>query len=67
MRKFFTNQWIVLILQELFYLATISWVVLLIVEFIKPGLVSNSYNLIAHLLVVLVLFIVNVWSGLGDH
>ena len=59
MVKFFANKWIALIFQEFFYLASISWVILLGIEFIKPGLVSNSYNLIIHLVVIIILWLVN--------
>jgi hypothetical protein len=55
--KFFYNQWVILVLEELFYLAAGSWVVLLLVEFVKPGLVSNSYNLLLHLIITFLLFI----------
>lgn len=49
-----------LVFDELFLVITLAWFLFLIIEFIKPGLISNHYYLNIHFIIVLILFITRV-------
>jgi len=49
-----------LMFDELFLVIGLAWFLFLIVEFIKPGLVSNHYYLNIHFILLLVLFVIRI-------
>lgn len=49
-----------IIIDELFILISLAWILFMIMELVKVGLVSNYYNLNIHFLALILFFVANV-------
>ncbi|MFW0837805.1 MAG: hypothetical protein ACKKL5_02285 [Candidatus Komeilibacteria bacterium] len=64
----FVRKYISIFIVEWEQLLLVSWLILMALELLKTGLVTNYYNLVWHSLILLIFFILDIfWVRPADH